>query len=263
MTIQKDFKRLVRGRMQKTGESYTAARAQLLTTQADGASPVNRLAVPSRGLREARRQEPTRSIKARTGCTWERWVKALDHVKAHTWSHREIAKYVHEKYKVSGWWAQSVTVGYERIKGLRAVGQRRDGSFEASKSRTFSVPVSTLYGAFHDARIRSRWLPGVDLTVRTATRDKSMRISWPDGTSLEIGFTGQGAREESSRAGPREAVRQGRRDPREGVLGRAVRRTRGRSGLARRFPCLATLPGRPDGRRAAPRTLRMTQPTAP
>jgi len=29
MPTDKDFKRLVRGRMQKTGESYTAARAQL------------------------------------------------------------------------------------------------------------------------------------------------------------------------------------------------------------------------------------------
>ena len=30
MTVQKSFKRLVRKRMTKTGESYTAARAQLL-----------------------------------------------------------------------------------------------------------------------------------------------------------------------------------------------------------------------------------------
>ena len=34
MTTQKDFKRLVRGRMQKTGESYTAARATLLAQRA-------------------------------------------------------------------------------------------------------------------------------------------------------------------------------------------------------------------------------------
>ncbi len=68
------------------------------------------------------------TIKASTGCTWARWVKALDHAKAHIWPHRDIAKHVHEKYKVTGWWAQTVTVGYERIKGLRAVGQRRDGS---------------------------------------------------------------------------------------------------------------------------------------
>lgn len=189
MTIQKDFKRLVRGRMQKTGESYTAARAQLLTRKPSLATVSVR---PADYPKLAGKSDA--SIKARTGCTWERWVKALDRAKAHTWSHREIAQYVHEKYKVSGWWAQTVTVGYERIKGLRQVGQRRDGSFEASKSRTFSVSVSTLYGAFHDARIRSRWLPGVDLTVRTATREKSMRVSWPDGSSLEIGFTRQDAR---------------------------------------------------------------------
>jgi hypothetical protein len=201
MTIQKDFKRLVRGRMQKTAESYTAARAQLLArnpdrrndgmTEGRNVPPYRPTALPTDYAKLAGKSDA--SIKEKTGCSWERWVKALDHVKAHTWSHREIAKYVHEKYKVPGWWAQTVTVGYERIKGLRAVGQRRDGSFEAGKSRTFSVPVSTLYRAFHDTRIRSRWLPGVDLTVRTATRHKSMRISWPDGTSLEIGFTGQGS----------------------------------------------------------------------
>ncbi|MFL5496157.1 MAG: hypothetical protein ACJ8DC_17365, partial [Gemmatimonadales bacterium] len=50
-----------------------------------------------------------------------------------------------------------------------------------------------LYSAFHDARIRARWLPGVDLTVRTATREKSMRITWPDRTSVSVGFTSRGA----------------------------------------------------------------------
>jgi hypothetical protein len=83
-------------------------------------------------------------------------------------------------------------VGYERIKGLRAMGQRRDGSFEANKSRTFAVPLARLYAAFHDGRLRARWLPGVDLTVQTATREKSMRISWPDRTSVVVGFTGRG-----------------------------------------------------------------------
>ena len=133
-------------------------------------------------------------IKERTGCNWERWVKALDRAKAETWPHREIAKYVMEKYKIPGWWAQTVTVGYERIKGLRAVGQRRDGSFEANKSKTFTVPLDRLYQAFVDPRTRARWLPGIQLIVRTATRNKSMRITWPDGTSLEVGFTSKGAK---------------------------------------------------------------------
>jgi hypothetical protein len=33
----------------------------------------------------------------------------------------------------------------------------------------------------------------MDLMVRTATRDKSMRITWPDRTSVEVGFTSRGA----------------------------------------------------------------------
>src|SRR5881397_3832648 len=123
MTAHKDFKRLVRARMQKTGESYTAARAHFLNQRTVAVRPA---AIDYAKL--AGRSDST--IKQNTGCTWERWVKALDYVQAHTWSHREIAEYVREKYKIDGWWAQSVTVGYERIKGLRAIGQRRSGAFE-------------------------------------------------------------------------------------------------------------------------------------
>src|SRR4051794_32004987 len=174
--------------MQKTGESYTAVRAQLRKQKP----------VTSRALRPAQYAalagKTDALIKERTGCTWERWVKALDRAKAATWSHREIAKYVGEKYKIPGWWAQTVTVGYERIKGLRVVGQRRNGSFEANKSKTFSVPLDRLYQAFADSRTRARWLPGISFTIRTATRNKSMRITWPDGTSLDVGFLSKGAK---------------------------------------------------------------------
>jgi hypothetical protein len=186
MPTNKDFKRLVRGRMQKTGEAYTTARAHLLKQKpAAAVSPATLDYAKLAGRSDA-------VLKTKTGCTWERWVKALDHAQAYTWPHREIAKYVHEKYKIPGWWAQTVTVGYERIKGLRAVGQRRDGSFEANKSRTFAVPLVRLYRAFHDARTRVRWLPDVNLTVRTATRGRSMRITWPDLTSVVVGFTSRG-----------------------------------------------------------------------
>ena len=188
MPTDKDFKRLVRGRMQKTGESYTTARSHLRKQKP--AAAVSPAPPPADYAKLAGRSDAI--LKERTGCTWERWVRALDHKKAYTWPHREIAKYVNEKYKIPGWWAQTVTVGYERIKGLRAVGQRRDGTFEANKSRTFPVPLTRLYRAFHDARTRARWLPGVDLTVRTATREKSMRITWPDRTSVVVGFEGKG-----------------------------------------------------------------------
>src|SRR5437867_10731410 len=124
MPTNKDFKRLVRARMRKTGEAYTAARAQLLSKKHAPAPAPAPLATAANYATLAGRSDA--ALKANTGCTWERWVKALDRVAAHTWPHRRIAEYVSEKYKVPGWWAQTVTVGYERIKGLRAIGQRRD-----------------------------------------------------------------------------------------------------------------------------------------
>jgi hypothetical protein len=177
MTVRKDFKRLVRTRMQKTGESYTAARAHFV-------AKIDYAALA--GMSDE-------AIKAKTGCPWERWVYALDKKNASTWSHRAIADYVKKTYKVPDWWTQTVTVGYERIKGMRAIGQRMNGSFEANKSRTFAAPVSRVYRAFHNPKLRAQWLPDVDLTVRTARRDKSLRITWPDGSSVEALFYGKGA----------------------------------------------------------------------
>ena len=61
MPTDKDFKRLVRGRMHKTGESYTAARAQL-RKQKPATSPVPR---PSQYAAIAGKSDAL--IKERTG----------------------------------------------------------------------------------------------------------------------------------------------------------------------------------------------------
>ena len=181
MPRNKDLKRLVRTRMKKTGEAYTAARAQITKK----AKPVPQDYAGLAGYTD-------KVIREKTGCTWERWVTALDYHGAAEMSHGEIASLVHTKYKIPGWWSQAVTVGYERIKGLRARGQRLDGSYEASKSRTYSVPVKTLFDAWVDARTRRRWLNGVSVKVRTANAPKTMRLSWDDGTIVVVGFTPKG-----------------------------------------------------------------------
>ena len=179
MTENKDLKRIVRARMTKTGESYTAARAHIAKTPR-----------PIDYAKLAGMSSPV--IQEKTGCTWEKWVKSLDYHGAEKMSHRDIAKLVSEKYKVPSWWTQTVAVGYERIKGLRARGQRRDGTFEASKSRTFNVPVQTLYDAWADARMRKRWLDGAEIKIRTATSPKSLRITWSDGNIIAVGFYPKG-----------------------------------------------------------------------
>src|SRR4029077_11823611 len=120
-------------------------------------------------------------VKEKTGCPWERWVHTLDRLGAEQMPHREIVDLVHKKYKTDGWWSQMVTVGYERIKGLRARGQRRDGSYEAPKSRTVNAPIDALHRAFADASVRRRWLDEADVKVRTSIPPKSVRLGFADG----------------------------------------------------------------------------------
>ena len=191
MPRNKDLKRLVRARMRKTGEAYTAALAHInkkprAATVSTGAAPH---ATPNSATKSvdyaAVAGMSDEKLKAKTGCTWERWVHALDRRGAEQMSHREIVALVNEKYKVVPWWSQTVTVGYERIKGLRARGQRRDGTYEASKSRTFNVPVVTLFDAWADAGLRRRWLNGAKVRIRTATAPKSMRLDWAIATLLQ------------------------------------------------------------------------------
>ena len=203
MPRQKDLKRLVRARMEKTGEAYTAARAQVLrkpraTKRAESAvapapaapvtvthpEPKNYAAIA--GMSDA-------AIKEKTGCDWATWVHALDLARAHELSHREIARLVKERYDTPSWWTQMVTVGYERIKGLRARGQQRSGEFTMNRSRTFGVDVGTLYDAWSDGRRRRRWMGETGVKVRTATAPKSMRLQMPDGAVVVVGFWPKGS----------------------------------------------------------------------
>jgi hypothetical protein len=185
MPRDKDRKRIIRNRMKKTGESYTAARAHILAKHKS--NPTIRTVDLSSlaGMADA-------AVAAKTGRTWQEWVRALDADNAAAMAHREIAALVHRKHRVGDWWAQTVTVGYERIKGLRERGQRRNGTYEATKSKTFPVPVKTLFETWSDPTVRRRWLDRVDARIRTATAPKSMRLQWPDGTLVEVGFFAKG-----------------------------------------------------------------------
>jgi hypothetical protein len=191
MPTNKDFKRVVRARMKKTGESYTAARSQLVRDKPTAARTARRAAPSAIPYAELAGMSDA-SVEKATGCKWERWVRALDRVEAHSWPHGKIADYVHTKYKVPDWLTQTVTVGYERIKGLRVRGQRRDGSYEASKSKVIAAPVRELYDAFSDPKKRARWLVGVTPEIRSATKNKSMRLRWPDGSAVDVGFYDKG-----------------------------------------------------------------------
>ena len=196
MTIDKDRKRIIRARMEKTGESYTAARARILSlnkiskkTERTTATPA--AAAPAIDYAVLAGMSDDK-VAAKTGRTWQEWTRLLDTEGAAKMPHREIAVLVSEKYRAGDWWSQTVTVGYERIKGLRDRGQRRDGAYEAGKTKTFNVPVKTLFDAWASDITRRRWLKGVKTTVRTATSPKTVRLQWPDKTIVVIGFIAKG-----------------------------------------------------------------------
>jgi uncharacterized protein YndB with AHSA1/START domain len=132
------------------------------------------------------------AVKAKTGKTWKEWFAILDKAGASKLSHQDIVKYLHTKQGVGPWWQQMVTVTYEEARGLRQRHQKPAG-YQISVSRTVNVPLAKLYKAFANEKARKAWLAEDGLTVRKATTNKSMRVTWNDGkTSLEIDFYPKG-----------------------------------------------------------------------
>lgn len=150
---------------------------------------------PSKAAAKARAKQPASGIalstkvsddavKDATGRDWAAWIVRLDKAGAADMTHKQIAEHLAEAEGVAPWWAQMVTVGYEQAKGRRAKHEKTDG-FSVSGSKTIAAPIERVFEAFTQARTRSAWLKGVDLTVRKATEFKSARITWNSGTGVQ------------------------------------------------------------------------------
>lgn len=184
MPKDKDLKRLVRARMAKTGESYTAARAHFVSARGGQFTPGN---VPDEYEKLAGMSDA--AVRRATGKRWPEWADYLDGHHAYTWEHKAIAAHIDESFDCGGWWAQTVTVGYERFRGLRDFGQRRGGGYDVNKSRTVRVSVSRLWAAFELPDERTAWMGDTAVDFHRQTPTKSMRGSLPDGTKVDVYFT--------------------------------------------------------------------------
>jgi hypothetical protein len=170
MTKQKTFKRRVRQRMEKTGESYAAARGQLIS--------------PPEEPPEETGLSSNESVVKATGRSWAEWYALLDEDGARQLGHAAIARHVGAAYDVSGWWAQQITVSYERARGMRAVHERPEG-YSVTATKTIGASAEALFDA----------LAGLDdrLTVRTATKPRGARFNFEDGrTRVIVGIEAKG-----------------------------------------------------------------------
>lgn len=160
--------------MAKTGESYTAARAQLLAGVDKGSTAEK---FPQLACSDER-------IRERTGRGWEEWFDLLDSWGAESMTHTEIVRRILGLPGVAGWDSQAVAMSFERARGMRSVGERIGGDgFVATASRTVAASAEQVFTAFVDPARRAGWLPDVVLTERTVSKPKVVRFDDGDGTS--------------------------------------------------------------------------------
>lgn len=177
MTLRKTLKKAVRARASKTGESYTAARRQLLlarerrlatlptpaATPAPPAASTPATARPKRDLSEA-------AVLNKTGHGFEHWFAVLDAFDATAKGHTAAARHLRVDHGVNGWHSQGITVEYERERGLRSANQACSGDFQVSVSRAVAAPVEAAARALEDPKRRAQWLRGADPGIVTALR---------------------------------------------------------------------------------------------
>jgi hypothetical protein len=193
MTRQKKLNKAIRARARKTGERYAAARRQILaarTRRPVRRMPASATAAPAKAA--AGRAMSDARVQARTGHGLDHWFRLLDAFGAAEKGHTASARHLSSEHGVDGWYAQGITVEYERLRGLRAVNQRMSGLFEVSVSKALRAPMQRAAAALYRSSERDAWLRGADPALRKA---------------LEAALTGHGAKAVKVRPGKDAAVR--------------------------------------------------------
>ena len=128
-------------------------------------------------------------IKAATGRTWAQWFRLLDRIDVAGAGHEATVRLLADEYACPRWWRQRIAAAHAEARGLQAP-QRR--ALAANTSRTLAVPVEELWRAWQ-GRAPAKWLQS-KFKVQRSNEHKSLRLAWPDDTSVEIYFWAKGDR---------------------------------------------------------------------
>lgn len=87
------------------------------------------------------------AVRTATGRDWKEWLEALDAAGAADWDHKGIVAYLEQAHPEvdSGWWRQSITVGYEQARGKREVGETADAGFQVGVQRSVAASPDELW----------------------------------------------------------------------------------------------------------------------
>ncbi len=185
MTKNRSLKRRVRERMAKTGESYAAARSQVVQKR-------DRLNDARTTLASTDDRPADEKVEAATGKSWDAWFSILDRWGGRARTHHETAEFLSNEQGVPGWWTQMIAVWYQRTRGLRLKHQQKDG-FAIQASKTIDVQPRVVFDAFVKAAARKRWLTDGAMKLRTSRSPRSARFDWEDGlTRVHVTFDAKG-----------------------------------------------------------------------
>lgn len=133
------------------------------------------------------------TIEKATGISWDDWLSYFDEIGAKDLSHKEIAERVHEKLvhlENGGWWSQGVTVAYEQHIGRREPGQRSDGSYETSASKTVDGTMDDVLEKWIQLTTDKPGFNGVALekepTWSATEKWRNWRCALVDGTRVAV-----------------------------------------------------------------------------
>ncbi|MGR0318359.1 hypothetical protein [Agromyces sp. ZXT2-3] len=130
------------------------------------------------------------SVREATGRERTEWFDLLDEAGAGEWTHAATAAWLAGEQGVDPWWSQHLTVAYEQSRGIRSPGQRQDGSFEASVSRTVALDAVAALHALVD--VVAVELDAQPLARNTSARNPTARFPLDGGEFLLAGSSPRG-----------------------------------------------------------------------
>lgn len=163
--------------MAKTGERYGAARRVVLEQAEASAAMRGRRWISDPEVVDER-------VLDSTGKSWNDWCDMIDAWPGHVDGHTAVAAWLQSAHQVDGWWAQTVTGGWERITGRRLPGEMPDGTFTANKSKTVAGDAALIRKMLLDDDLRPDLFPGKSTELRSKPEAKAVRIGFAAGVAV-------------------------------------------------------------------------------
>ncbi|MGB0651769.1 MAG: hypothetical protein ACPGQL_01080 [Thermoplasmatota archaeon] len=137
------------------------------------------------------REVSSEAAKKATGRDWDEWKAHLDAAGAAEMPHKELAAWIGANEPgVSMWWAQMVTVEYERMIGRRKLAQTCAGDFQTQASKTLPGSMDDWLERWSDIMADLPAIDGVllDEPPKTSSSEKwrYWRAALADGSRIAV-----------------------------------------------------------------------------